>query len=921
MPNTVQISDILFKKWLGLGTTQSGRAFYNEPITGRPFIVPTQIWSQADQIPATAPGTSTGVVQVVTNCTLTRVVGTVNAYSGVLLRDTIPHNWGDGTSYNYFANLKDDAGNQIVPGSGDWMVDTEAGVLMFNVTGTSNLPIAPSFSQFWRYSGTKGYSTGQFVDTSETGTFAPSGMTGQFITTAQTGHIHSQYLTSVTPVGVTSIFVSGQSISGNVFFTGVSGVTVTVSGISILFSTHGITSTTGQFVTTAQTGHVHSQYALAAMTGEFLVHQDTGSLASSGMTGQFVTTAQTGHLHSQYLTTVTPVGVTSLFVTGRSISGNVPITGVSGISVTVSGANTLFLSAYSITSATGQFVTAAQTGHVHSQYALASQTGQFVTTAQTGHIHSQYALSTNTGQFIDTSETGIFVVRGETGVSFYPRYGNPEGYLTNATLPNAGGVDYLIVTGSLVSGNITFSGAGNVSLLTGASGTNQIIFSGVTGNLVFQGHTGQFAPSGLTGQFVTTAQTGQFAPSGLTGQFITTARTGHIHSQYALVAGTGEFVDTAQSGLLTNAFVLKSATGQFIDSSKTGGFVSISQTGQFVTTALTGQFAPSGMTGQFITTAQTGHVHSQYALSTNTGQFISTAQTGQLLTTNYSGTTRFGGNMTVDGQLSIVNTLGLVAQYINEFNNANTINLTSAKLGNSDPSTSLDWANRLLQDQSSITTLAWHSKQLSGSWSAQALVISGSSPVLCSQTGQFVTTAQTGHIHSQYALVAGTGQFISTAQTGQFAPAGMTGQFVTTAQTGHIHSQYALSTSTGQFISTAQTGQFAPSGMTGQFVTTAQTGGFVSISQTGQFVTTAQTGQYLSAIYKEITGLATGISSGGLLTIPNGRTYITGVNSLSVYVNGEMQYNAFEYIESSVSTIQLTYNVPSDAWVMFEIFK
>ena len=394
----------------------------------------------------------------------------------------------------------------------------------------------------------------------------------------------------------------------------------------------------------------------------------------------------------------------------------------------------------------------------------------------------------------------------------------------------------------------TFCGTGNTILNFGTSGdVFNFNIDGVTYNL-------------NTGSFITTSQTGQYAPSGMTGQFVTTAHTGHIHSQYALVAGTGQFVDSSN-------------TGNFVTNGMTGVYVNA-----FVRRNETGQYASSGMTGQFVTTAQTGHIHSQYALIVGTGQFISTAQTGQLLTTNYSGTTRFGGNMTVDGQLSIVNTLGLVAQYINEFNNANTINLTSAKLGNSDPSTSLDWANRLLQDQSSITTLAWHSKQLSGSWSAQALVISGSSPVLCSQTGQFAPAGMTG----QFVTTAMTGVYVNAfprrTETGQYAPAGMTGQFITTAQTGHIHSQYALVASTGQFISTAQTGQFAPAGMTGQFITTAITGNafYPRYGNPDGFLTNATlTGGGVSQIIvtgTSISGNVTLVGSGNVLVftgVPN----------------------------------------------------
>lgn len=165
MPNTAQIADILFKKMLGLGTTQSGRAFYNEPIVAKPFTTTSQIWLQSDLIPLDAPRSaglpvSSGIVQRVNNYPLVAVAGTTNSFSGLLLKDAIPFNWPTGTGYGY--DIRDGGGSIINLGVGDWVVDTEAGILMFNDLATQPASMPPTIS-FFRYSGLKGVNDGSGV--------------------------------------------------------------------------------------------------------------------------------------------------------------------------------------------------------------------------------------------------------------------------------------------------------------------------------------------------------------------------------------------------------------------------------------------------------------------------------------------------------------------------------------------------------------------------------------------------------------------------------------------------------------------------------------------------------------------------------------------------------------------------------------
>jgi hypothetical protein len=147
---------LLFKKLMGKGSANPAFDFYEEPVNARPIVVPAQIWKQADLIPSTAPGASAGVVTKYVDQALTAIAGTANrAYSHANLIDAIPFNYGDGTSYNY--TVKDSGGAAIPFGTGDWVVDPDAGTLTFYGTVPPNMP--PTIS-FWKYSGTKGVGSG-----------------------------------------------------------------------------------------------------------------------------------------------------------------------------------------------------------------------------------------------------------------------------------------------------------------------------------------------------------------------------------------------------------------------------------------------------------------------------------------------------------------------------------------------------------------------------------------------------------------------------------------------------------------------------------------------------------------------------------------------------------------------------------------
>lgn len=149
-----QLAGLVFKKIAtGKSTAAPEKQFFEEPKSGRPFVSQDQIWKDSDLIPDTAPAQSEGVVVRVSDLALIPVPGASGSFFHPNLKDTIPFNWGDGTSYNY--TLTDSASAAIPFGMSDWYLDTETGVLTFFGGVPAGLAMPPRLS-CWTYAGRKG---------------------------------------------------------------------------------------------------------------------------------------------------------------------------------------------------------------------------------------------------------------------------------------------------------------------------------------------------------------------------------------------------------------------------------------------------------------------------------------------------------------------------------------------------------------------------------------------------------------------------------------------------------------------------------------------------------------------------------------------------------------------------------------------
>jgi hypothetical protein len=343
----------------------------------------------------------------------------------------------------------------------------------------------------------------------------------------------SGYITSAQAGGVNSLVVTGANISGIITFSGVNGISITTgANNSLIWSGNGSSTNTGELtgafypLHTNPSGYVTGSVVRPNETGNFVTTNQTGSFVTTGQTGSFVTTGQTGNFVTTgqtgsfggggntgvltgvfYPLTSNPSGYVRSAVTGYSVTGSSSVTGRldimtgSGISTTLAGTTITF--------------------SVNPNY--------FVELTGAGGI----VVSTSGNFLFVSGDTSSYVSKTMTGSSFYPRTGNPSGYVTGSIVRpddtgnladknyvgSVSGVlsDRLILTGSGLLDLIQAASAG-VSAINGASGILNLVGAGNV-YVTTQGQT--ITASGDTGiysTFITTGQTGDFGGGGNTGE-------------------------------------------------------------------------------------------------------------------------------------------------------------------------------------------------------------------------------------------------------------------------------------------------------------------------------------------------------------------------------------------------------------------
>lgn len=191
MLSTKQKSDLLFKHYLGAGSTRDNREFFEEAIKSSFVVRPDQLWTYSDRIPDGTEATGgmdnieciinmglegkdpifyhyisedqdkVPLVKRYIDLPLTMIdKGTDNAFliadeNGNQIKDIIPFNYYE-EYYNYVLKTAD--GKRIPFGVGDWNVDTYSGIVTFY----GELPDGvdhehPPLISFYQYVGGNGF--------------------------------------------------------------------------------------------------------------------------------------------------------------------------------------------------------------------------------------------------------------------------------------------------------------------------------------------------------------------------------------------------------------------------------------------------------------------------------------------------------------------------------------------------------------------------------------------------------------------------------------------------------------------------------------------------------------------------------------------------------------------------------------------
>lgn len=338
MPTTDQKSDLLFKKYLGKGSSGTSSLYFNEPFDGRSAVFPVQIWQDQSLIPLSAAPVP-NVVEQVTDLTLTQVPGQPFAFYSSQLRDAIPFNYDFSGSYVPVVRKND---NSIIAfGENDWVIDIETGMLTFYAGLPSGVSeVLPPKVTFWKYIGPKGIPTGSATASwagtaswSETASYAFTSSYTSFAELSSASYNAISALTALSANSANSAVSASQadlantaktaslalqaktaSFLGSNFGGGVAGGTASHA----ITTDHAKLADTASFAYFAQVTLGTASYAYVAVNALDADHADYADAAGTAATASFVAEAKTAITASHAIYAEIALGTSSYAINAGS---------------------------------------------------------------------------------------------------------------------------------------------------------------------------------------------------------------------------------------------------------------------------------------------------------------------------------------------------------------------------------------------------------------------------------------------------------------------------------------------------------------------------------------------------------------------------------------------------------------------------
>jgi hypothetical protein len=504
--------------------------------------------------------------------------------------------------------------------------------------------------------------TGNFITTSQTGAFAPSGSyvftneTGNFVTTSQTGQF---------------------APSGDY-------VTTSQTGAFAPSGSYVFTNQTGNFVTVDQTGSFALQSEVVLLTGnQTIFNKKTfseievglicgGTIAQGGsLSDGLLGTQYSGYFDGDpnwFKTAALKPIITQLTLTGNDLS-NPSINGIynttsnqGAYSFTGTGTTAIYYYNQFPTYESYWIVvdenpgTAFKSSDLESWEAVSGSGNLTGIISQSQNFENSTNFAANRALSNGTSWEwfGYFIPQETNDFSFYT-YADELSYFwigdkavnnyctANIDISGNGSVENL----SLISGNsypvrLQWGhpiNPTNLGLSVYHCALNSYGSYDFTGKVFHGNLSAGFSINSVNGDACfggsVCANSGNFNSLTISGVPVSTGN----------FAFTGNYVTASQTGELTGAFA---PTGDYVLANQTSNFVTTGQTGSFVTTSQTGQFAP---TGDYVLANQTGN----FITASQTGRF---AITGNYITNDYSITNAYNQSSNFCFFIAEVNTQG-----------------------------------------------------------------------------------------------------------------------------------------------------------------------------------------------------------------------------------------------------------------------